>query len=281
MAVKVITDSTAYLPQEVLEELDIKVVSLGVNFTDSSYKEVEISNESFYELMAQSPKVPTSSQPSPADFYEVMLKTVEQGDEIAGVFLSSDFSGTYYSAVTARKMIQEKYPEAKIELIDSRSAATPVGYGAIAGAKGAREGWPLEKVVVKIKEVVSKGRLFFVPKTLEYLKKGGRIGGAAALVGTLLQVKPILTVQDGRVAVFDKVRTSEKALARLVEVFAQDLKQTGGAEVTVLHINCLEDARALAKQIAEISCLQVGIGSIGPVIGLHVGPGTLGIAYHT
>jgi len=281
VAVRVITDSTAYLPPEVQEELDIKVVSLGVNFTDSSYKEVEISNESFYELMAQSPKVPTSSQPSPADFYEVMLKIVEQGDEVAGVFLSSDFSGTYYSAVAARNMILEKYPAAKIELIDSRTAATPVGYGAIAGAKAAREGWPLEQVVAKIKEVVSKGRLFFVPKTLEYLKKGGRIGGAAALLGTLLQVKPILTVQDGRVAVFDKVRTSEKALARMVEVFTRDHRQTGVAEVTVLHINCLEDAQALAKQIAEISGLQVGIGSIGPVIGLHVGPGTLGIAYHT
>lgn len=281
MAVKIITDSTAYLAKQTLQELEITEISLGVNFQHGSYKEVELSNERFYKLMAQSPRVPTSSQPSPADFYEAFSRIVIEGDQVVGLFLSTDLSGTYYSAVTARKMILEKYPEAQIELIDSRIAAMPVGFGAIAGAKAAREGLPLEAVVEKIKEVVSRGKLYFVPKTLEYLKKGGRIGGAAALMGTLLQVKPILTVQDGRVAVYDKVRTSEKALAKLVEIFTKDHRQMGIKEVMVLHINCLEEARILAAQIGEISGLKVGIGPIGPVIGLHVGPGTLGLAYYT
>lgn len=281
VTVKIITDSTAYLARETLKELDITEISLGVNFEDQSFKEIEITNSEFYALMEKSPKIPTSSQPSPADFYEAFARIVEKGDQVAGIFLSTDLSGTYYSAVTARGMILEKYPEARIELIDSRIATSTAGYGAIAGAKAARAGLPLEQIVAIMKEVVNKGKLYFVPKNLEYLKKGGRIGGAAALLGTLLQVKPILTVIDGKVAVYDKVRTSEKATARLIDILVQDHRQIGVPEATVLHINCLEEARKVAERIAELSGLKAEIASMGPVIGLHVGPGTLGLAYYT
>jgi len=156
-----------------------------------------------------------------------------------------------------------------------------MGYGAIAGAKAARLGATFEEVVAIIKDIVSKGKLYFVPKNLEYLKKGGRIGGAAALMGTLLQVKPILTVIEGKVAVYDKVRTSEKALAKLLEIFTKEHQEKGVKEVTVLHINCVEDAQELVAQIEKISGLKAEVGPIGPVIGLHVGPGTMGLAYHT
>lgn len=281
MTVKIITDSTAYLDRDTLRDLDIVEISLGVNFENRSFKEIEITNEEFYALMEKSPKIPTSSQPSPADFYEAFARIVEKGDQVAGVFLSTDFSGTYYSAVTARGMILEKYPEARIELIDSRIAASPAGYVAVAGARAARAGLPLEQVVAVMKEVVNKGKLYFTPKTLEYLKKGGRIGGAAALMGTLLQVKPILTVVDGKVAVYDKVRTSEKATAKLIDILIQDHRSTGVLEAKVLHINCLDEAQKVAEKITELSGLEVDIGSMGPVIGLHVGPGTLGIGYYT
>lgn len=281
MAVKIITDSTAYLPRETMQELGITEISLGVNFEDRSFQEVAISNTEFYELMAKTHKVPTSSQPAPADFYEAFLRIVESGDQVVGLFLSTDLSGTYYSAFTARNMILEKYPTAKIELIDSRLTTIAMGYGAIAGARAAIEGLPLEAVVAKIKEVVSRSKLYFVPKTLEYLKKGGRLGGAAALMGTLLQVKPILSVVDGKVAIYDKVRTSDKAIAKLLDIFSQDHRQSGVKEVTVLHINCAEEARIVVDRIAEISGLKADVGPIGPVIGLHVGPGTMGLAYHT
>lgn len=281
MAVKIITDTTAYIANETLQELDITQISLSVNFEDASFKEIAISNTEFYELMANNPKVPTSSQPSPVDFYEAFLRIVESGDQVVGIFISTDLSGTYYSAFTARNMILEKYPLAQIELIDSRITTMAMGYSVIAGARAAREGLPLEAVVAEINKVISKSKLYFVPKTLEYLKKGGRMGGATALMGTLLQIKPILTVADGKVAVYDKVRTSEKAIAKLLDTFTEDHRQFRVKGITILNINCPEEARKVAAQVAEISGLKAEIGSIGPVIGLHVGPGTLGLAYHT
>lgn len=281
MTVKVVTDSTAYITDDIIKKLDITVISLAVNFPTQTFQEVAISNNEFYQLMEQSPVFPTSSQPPPVEFYEAFKKIIEKGDQVIGVFLSSELSGTFSSAQSAKKMILAEYPDAQLELIDSRGAAALVSYGVIAGAKAAQEGVPFELVSTKIKETINKSRLYFVPETLEYLKKGGRIGTAAALIGNLLHLKPILTIENGKAAVYEKVRTSQKAVAKMLETFVQDHQRHVVQAVTVLHINNLEAAKKFALQIVDVSGLAVEIGHIGPVIGLHVGPGTLGIAYYT
>lgn len=283
MGIKIVTDSTAYVEDSLLAQLDITVVSLSVNFDDESLKETLVTNEAFYQRMNNSVKFPTSSQPSPADFYQEFLRILQEGHSILGIFISTDFSGTFYSAVAAKKMIMENHPtlarKTCIELLDSRTTAMQLGYGVLAAAKAARENCSMAEVMEQAKTTLTRSKLYFVPQVLDYLRKGGRIGNASALIGTLLQVKPILTVTAGKVAVFDKVRTFEKAVQRMLEQIVVDYGKYGVKEATVIHINNEAEARLKARELAECLGVPVTIGSIGPVVGLHVGPGTLGLAY--
>lgn len=281
VAVKVITDSTAYLDRKVLQELNITEVAMRVNLEDRSFIETAISNEEFYQLIEGKKELPTSSQPSPLVFYEKFQELVEQGDEVFCVLISSDLSGTYYSAVQAGKMVQEKNPEARIEIIDSRTTGMHLGLAAMAAARAAQAGASLEEVRDAATSVLARSKLFFIPRSLEYLKKGGRIGEAASLLGTLLQVKPVLTVK-GPVTVFEKVRTFEKAVKRMLQVFEEDYQTYGIEEVAVHHINCAADCEELLiKEIKDKTTREILVSPIGPVLGLHVGPGTIGMAYAT
>ncbi len=139
----------------------------------------------------------------------------------------------------------------------------------------------MEEVIAGVEAIKSKSRFLFVPDTLEYLKKGGRIGGAAALFGALLQIRPILTVEAGKTSVFDKVRTKQKAILKIIEKLQKDIKNRGLGQVIVHHINCEEEGKALANKIKEILGIDVDIQCIGPVIGCHVGPKTVGVVYYT
>ena len=156
-----------------------------------------------------------------------------------------------------------------------------LGYAALAAAKAAKSGKTIQEVVAAANEVILHSRFLFTPDTLTYLKKGGRIGNASALLGTLLQIKPILTVNDGKTTVFTKVRTKKKAIEALINGLMEDLKERDLGEVIVHHINCPDEGTALAKKLSETLHHPVQIQSIGPVIGAHVGPGSIGLAYYT
>lgn len=279
MTVKIITDSTAYLDRKLLKELDITEVSMTVYLEDGLFAETDLINEEFYQLIEGKEKLPTSSQPSPLVFYQNYLRLVKQGQEILCVLISSDLSGTYYSAVQARKMVLEEIPEARIEIINSHTTVMQLGLAALTAARAAREGASLEQVIEKTNSVLSRSRIFFIPKTLEYLKKGGRIGEAASLLGTLLQVKPILTV-TGSVTVYEKVRTFEKAVKQMLQMVENDAQTYGIEEIAVHHINCpAECEQLIISKVKNKTEREILVSPIGPVIGLHVGPGTLGIAY--
>jgi len=191
-------------------------------------------------------------------------------------------SGTYATCNQLIKtMIMDKYPKARMEVIDSASNCMQMGYAVLEAVKLAQEGKSMEEVIAGVEAIKSKSRFLFVPDTLEYLKKGGRIGGAAALFGALLQIRPILTVEAGKTSVFDKVRTKQKAILKIIEKLQQDIKNRGLGQVIVHHINCEEEGRALANKIKEILGIDVDIQCIGPVIGCHVGPKTVGVVYYT
>ena len=281
MAIKVIVDSTSYIPKEIIEEYNITVLPLSVVFENGEIKETEISNEEFYKRLSKEDSIPKSSQPIVGEVYSIFEGMVQAGDEILGVFISSDMSGTYGTANLVKDMIIDNYPEASIELIDSRSNCMQLGYATIAGARAAKEGKSLKEVVAVVKANTKRSKFIFSPDTLEYLKKGGRIGAAQALLGSLLQLKPILTVTDGKTDVITKVRSKKKAIEKMIEIFTNDISSFGLGEVIIHHINCEEEAEKIAGKIKEIIGKAVAICPIGPVIGVHVGPGSLGIAYYT
>ena len=281
MTVKIVTDSTSYLPEELKEKYDIKVVSLNITMNGKSYKEVEIDNEKFYEEMEASKEIPTSSQPALDEMINTFENILSEGFDIAAIFLSSEMSGTFSSAHLVKEMVLENYPDRKIEIIDSKTNCMQMGFEVLEAAKSANEGKSLEEVKEATLYVRENSRFLFAPESLTYLKKGGRIGGDAALFGSILQIKPILTVEKGVTTVFDKVRTKKKAVNTMVEKVLKDAEERGVRGITVHHINCEEEGKALAEILKEKLKVEVHVEKIGPVIGLHVGPGSIGVAYYT
>lgn len=279
--IKIVTDSTSYIPEALKTQYDIQIVSLSILLHQEIIREVVLANETFYHELAKLPEIPSSSQPSPYELYTTFEKLIQAGHSIVALFISSEMSGTYASACSTKEMLLEKYPDAQIEILDSRSNCMQLGYAALAAARAAEAGQTLTQVVQAAQEVILHSRFLFTPDTLAYLKKGGRIGGASALLGTLLQIRPILTVQDGKTAVYTKVRTKKKAIETLVNGLLEDLKTRDLGEVIVHHINAPEEGQALAHKLSELLNCPVAIQSIGPVIGVHVGPGSIGLAYYT
>ena len=281
MAIKIVTDSTSYLPPQLITQYQIAVVSLSVSFGTESYCETELDNATFYDRMARSPVTPFSSQPTLADFCQVFTEQVKHGDQVVGVFISEAMSGTYAAALLAKKMVLEEYPTAQIEVVDSRSNCMELGFAVLAGAKAAQAGEALPEVLAQIQRVMQHSRFIFTPEVLDYLRKGGRIGGAAALIGSLLQIKPILTVVDGKTAVLEKVRTKGRAIEEMIRICLADIKAKGLGELVVQHINNELEAGKIAAVLKEKLGIEVPLCPIGPVIGLHVGPGTVALAYYT
>ncbi len=273
MSIKIVTDSTAYIPAALLKKLDISVLSLSVSFGDEIYKETEITNEFYFDKLDQSEFFPKSSQPILSEVEETFENILKAGHDLIGIFISSEMSGTYQSACMIASELREKYPNRKIEMIDSRSNCMQLGLTVLKGAE--LQDSSFETAVDKVNHVIQHSRFVFIPDTMEYLKRGGRIGSAKALLSSMLQIKPILTVADGKTSVLGKVRTRKKALQAMIDIFKEDQKKgtiTGGY---VHHIHCLEDAKSFSDQLGE----SFDITAIGPVIGTHVGPGAIGVAY--
>lgn len=280
MHVKVLTDSTSYIDKIIKNELDIKTVSLHLKFENVNFREIDIDNDSFYKMMDEK-GIPFSSQPSVSEMYTEMESVVASGDELLCIFISSDMSGTYSTANMVKTMILEKYSNAKIQILDSRSNSMQLGFAVIAAARVAKEGKTLDEAVTIAVEIFNRSRFLFIPENLEYLRKGGRIGGASALIGNLLKIIPILTVEDGKTTVLAKVRTKKKAVLTMLEKMFEDIDNFGLGEIIVHHINCYDEATQLAYLINEKLKVNVNICDIGPVIGLHVGPGSIAVVYYT
>jgi DegV family protein with EDD domain len=277
--IKIVTDSTAYLPEAMVRQHDIRVVPLCVHFGNEGFKEcVELSNEQFYARLKVAPQLPTTSQPSAGEFYEVFSQLAGAGQDVLALTISSRLSGTWDSAMAAREML----PEANIRVIDSLSTSIGLLLMIQAAAEAIAAGATLQEVVEEVEAIKAKIDVLFVVDTLEYLAKGGRIGNAKAFLGTLLKVKPILVLQDGVIEPLEQVRSKAKAQARLLDLVEERLDGTAtGARVAITHALVPDEARALGEQVARrLGCAPPCLTDVGPVIGTHTGPGVIGIAIY-
>ncbi|NOU95206.1 DegV family EDD domain-containing protein [Paenibacillus sp. LMG 31456] len=275
--IRIVTDSTADIPAEIREALGIEMVPLKVHFGMDTYRDqIDMGSEAFFESLTSSSVLPTTSQPSPVQFVETFKRLTEESNApIISIHLSAGLSGTYQSALLAKSMMDES---ADITVIDSRSASYGFGALVVAAAEAARSGGSKEEILELLDSMRQKLKLYFLVDTLEYLQKGGRIGKAAALVGSLLNIKPILSVSDeGTVYSVDKVRGQKKAMARIIELLKQDLGDTP-LHITVAHAASLETAELFNELMLQNFVVQSSrYTNIGPVIGTHTGPGAVAV----
>jgi len=280
MSVRIVTDSTNYLPTNDLTRLEIVRVPLYVHDGDRMRPETEIDLAAFYRRLEDTRTLPTSSQPSPEDLVEAFAPIVSDG-AVLGVFLSGRMSGTVQAAHLAADLVREDRPDARIELVDSESNCMQEGFAVLSAAEKARDGGTLEECAMAARETMRRTRFLFSPHTLEYLSRGGRISGASALLGGLLQIVPVLTVEAGETAVAAKVRTRARAHAEIAARMRADVERCGLRRAVVHAIVDVAEAERFAREdIEPVTGRQVEVIPIGPVIGLHTGP-AVGVVYET
>jgi DegV family protein with EDD domain len=281
MAIRVVTDSTSYIPDAEALALGIRVVQLSATLNGVTRFENEIDAEEFYREMLSGGEFPTSSQPTVASMTEALEAPVEAGDEVVAVLISSKMSGTYETALMARDQILERRPNARIEIVDSLSNCMEEGFAVLSAARVAANGGTLAQAVAAAVQTTTRTRWLFAPASLEYLRMGGRIGNAKALLGSLLQLRPILTVVDGVTSTVRSVRTQRRAIEAIADMVASDAGEHGLADIVVHHILDAAEADVLAELLSTRLGRKPRVQLIGPAIGLHVGPGTVGVVYET
>jgi len=273
LAVRVITDSTADLPADIAQQLGISVVPLSVIFGDEVYKEgFDISTDQFYDKLRRSPIHPTTSAPSVGDFLAVYEPLLAETDEIVSVHLSAKLSATFNNACQAAEIIRER--GARIEVIDSRSASFAMGLIVLAAARAAKGGGSLEQVKTIVERSRDRVRLVFALDTLEYLRRGGRIGRARALLGAVLRIKPILTLRDGEVHPEERVRTMAQALERMYQICISHPRIQALAVGYSTNPSAAEGLRR--RFAAARPDVEIYVARLGPVLGVHTGPGAIG-----
>lgn len=274
--VRIVADSTSDIPAELRERLGITIVPLKVLFGEETYLDsITINAEQFYEKLKTSSIVPTTSQPSPHEFTEVYERLLfeDPGCSVLSIHLASILSGTHQSAVIAKSMMEQ---DADIEVIDSKSASFGIGMLVVMAAELAREGKSMEEILEAVDALQKGTSIYFLVDTLEYLHKGGRIGKASALIGSILNIKPILSLEKetGGVLSVDKVRGTKKALARISDML-KDTFRDDPIHIVIAYTDNKEAAGDLEERIkAELNIKSVSYTTIGSVIGTHTGPGT-------
>jgi DegV family protein with EDD domain len=273
MIIKIVTDSTADLPAALTDELGITVVPEYLRFGDEVYRDrVDISEDEFYQRL-DGPVYPKTAQPTPQDFADVYKKLSSEADGIISIHLSSKLSGTYNSAVLGKQSMGNEYP---IETVDSQTVSIALGLVVVQAAKMARSGMGIPQIVEELGQTIANVHMLILFDTLKYLAKGGRIGKAKALLGSVLSVKPILATRDGELVPSGQVRTRAKGMDHLVD-FVKNAREI--QELAILHNTTPDEALALAERTSAIFPKERIISArVGPALGVHSGPGVLAIA---
>lgn len=276
MKTAIVTDTTAYVPDDIKAELGIHTIPLLVTIEGKEFKEeVDLTTEAFYEMVRGKGPLPKTSQPAIGDFQTLYSELAKDYDAVISIHLSSGISGTYMGAVQAAELV----PEIEVLPFDSEISAYPQGFYAIRAAELANEGVHPHAIIEELKEMQKDVSAYFMVADLSHLQRGGRLSGAQALVGGLLQVKPILHFVDKIIVPFEKIRTTKKAMKRISDLLAEDAKNSL-LDAAVIHANRYDDAVEWKKQLEEKHPnVDFTISHFGPVIGTHLGEGAMGLGW--
>ncbi|SKC75545.1 DegV family protein [Maledivibacter halophilus] len=279
MGIKIITDSVADIPKEIVNKLGIKVLPLTVNFEDGSFKDgIDITKEEFYEKLSRCKKLPTTSQISPGDFIEVFRPLVDDGDYIIAILMSSKLSGTYNSAIAAKDYLKGK----NITIIDSKLVTFPQGLLVVEAARMVLKGYGETEIIDKVLYMRENMKCKFIIDDIEYLKKGGRLTPSQALIGKLLNIKPILTMNNGSLIYEDKVRGKKKAIKWVINWIRKNNYNLKETTVGLFHSDNYEFLMDLREEVVKNNDINEIIESkTGAVVGTHAGPGCIAIAFVT
>ncbi len=278
--IRILTDSVAAIPQETAEAMNIQAIPMFLNRDGKEFTDTEVDLEKFYAEVGQMlNNLPTTSQPPMQVFIDCFEEAALAGDEVCAIFMSHYFSGTLESARQAAEEVKARYPQFKCCIVDSNSAAYEEAWPVFAAVEARDRGEDLAGCAHAAVKAVGESRSLFVPESLDYLQKGGRIGPVAALLGNVLKIAPILTVIDGNPNVKEKIRSSKKAVERMTQLFREDVEKYGLRHVMVHYIGDRAKAVNWARgSIDSIVGFEVEVTPVSPVLGLHIGP-AFGIVY--
>src|SRR5262245_9695349 len=277
--VALVTDSTSYIPKEIREKYPITVVPQVVIWEGVSYEDdVTITTDQFYSRLRTAKVMPTTSQVSVINMHKAFNTLLEQGYEVLGMFVSSKLSGTYQSGVLGRDQLTSG--REKVEIIDSETTAMALGFQVLTVARAALDGASMSECKALAEKSRAYCGVYLTVETLEFLHRGGRIGGAQRFLGTALNLKPILAVEGGRVEPVERVRTRGKALDRVVEIVAEKCVGKSPVRVATLHADSPKDAKYMLDKISPIvDPTETIFAAVSPAVGANAGPGTVGLAY--
>ncbi len=275
--VHIITDTTSGLPPEIAARYHIPVIPQVINFGNESFFEgVELDNAAFMQRLRASAELPKTAAPPPDLFVKEFERLVPSGGPILCIHPSADVSGTVRAATVAA----QDFPEADIRVIDTRTVASPLATLVELAAEWAAAGVDADTIIARLKDLSGRCRVYFLVETLDYLARGGRIGGATALIGSMLQIKPILSLQDGKVEPYERERTYKRALARLKEIAFEQFPRKVPGYLSVMHAAVPDRAEDLAQELGStLNQKYVPILDVPPAIVVHGGPGILGVAF--
>lgn len=278
MKTAVVTDSTAYIPKEIREHLHIHMIPLQVIFEGEVYEEeVDLTAEEFYEKVKQVEKLPTTSQPPIGKFVELFQRLAEEYDAVVSIHLSSGISGTYQGALAAAEMVDG----IEVYAFDSEISCRVQGFYVLEAAQMALEGKSPQDILARLEEIKKSAIAYFMADDLAHLQRGGRLSSAQALIGSLLQVKPVLHFENKVIVPFEKIRTRKKALKRVSDLLAADAASGEHYKAVIIQANREEEAREWKAELeARLPNVEFDITYFGPVIGTHIGEGGMGMGWY-
>ncbi len=276
--IALVTDSTASMPPELVEKYNFFVAPQVLIWGKETFEDgVNITPSEFYTRLKKTTVMPTTTQVTVAKFHEIYQRLLAQDYQILTIVISSKLSGTLNSAEQARSMLP---PGAPIEIVDSNSTAMALGFHLLTVARAIEQGATFPECVALAQKARDHTGIFFAVDTLEFLHRGGRIGGATRFLGTMLNFKPILELRDGRVEPIERVRTRGKSLSRIVELAVEQIGSRTPVRLSTLHANAPQDARLVLEQAAAIvKPVETFFSEVSPVVGVHAGPGVVGLVY--